>query len=104
MLRRIQLAILAIVLVVAAFSTGADFLFFLLYLGLLVVGGAYLVTRFGLADLEAGYAIDRLHAQVGDSLSVTFTVRNAGPVPKLWLDINNPSTFPGPPPARASCR
>jgi uncharacterized protein (DUF58 family) len=101
MFRRLQLAILAIVLVVAAFSTGRDFLFFLLYLGLLVVGGAYLVTRFGLADLEAGYAIDRLHAQVGENLSVTYTIRNAGRLPKLWLEVNNPSTLPVPLPGRA---
>ena len=34
----------------------------------LVLGGAYVVTRFGLADLEAGYALDRLHGQVGETL------------------------------------
>jgi hypothetical protein len=42
---------------IAAFSTGATFLFFLVYLGILVIGGAYVVTRFGLADLEAGCAL-----------------------------------------------
>src|SRR5918999_1977767 len=101
MFRRLQLGILALALVIAAFATGADFLFFLLYLGLLVIGGAYLVTRFGLADLEAGYAIDRLHAQVGENLSVTYTVRNAGQLPKLWLEVNNPSTLPVALPGRA---
>ena len=101
MFRRVQLGILALVLVVAAFATGEELPFFLLYLALLVVGGAYLVTRFGLADLEAGYAIDRLHAQVGENLSVTYTIRNAGAIPKLWLEINNPSTLPVPLPGRA---
>jgi hypothetical protein len=33
----------------------------------LVIGGAYVVTRFGLADLEAGYALDRVTAAVGET-------------------------------------
>ena len=36
MLRRLQALVLATVLVVAAFSTGHPFLFYLLYLGILV--------------------------------------------------------------------
>src|SRR3990172_7100676 len=99
MLRRLPAIVLGGALVIAAFSTGADFLFFLLYLGLLVVGGSYLVTRFGLADLEAGYALDRLNGQVGEALRVTYTIRNAGRLPKLWLEAFNPSTLPVPLPA-----
>ena len=101
MLRRLPVIVLGAALVVAAFSTGADFLFFLLYLGLLVVGGGYLMTRFGLADLEAGYALDRLNGQVGETLRVTYTIRNAGRFPKLWLEAFNPSTLPVPLPGRA---
>ena len=59
MIRRLQILLLGLVLVVAAFSTGAPFLFFLLYLAILITGGAYVMTRFGLADLEAGYLLDR---------------------------------------------
>jgi len=55
MFRRLQLVVLVVVLAVAAFSTGWHFLFFLVYLGLLVGGGSYILTRLGLADLEAGY-------------------------------------------------
>ncbi|HET7678234.1 MAG TPA: DUF58 domain-containing protein [Candidatus Limnocylindrales bacterium] len=101
MLRRLQLLLLAGVLLLAAFSTGAEFLFFLVYLGLLVLGGAYLVTRFGLADLEAGYALDRLHGHVGEPLRATYTLRNTGRLPKLWLEVHNPSTLPVPLPGRA---
>src|SRR3990170_1205064 len=101
MLRRLPAIGLGGALVIAAFSTGADSLFFLLYLGLLVVGGSYLVTRFGLADLEAGYALDRLNGQVGEALRVTYTIRNAGRLPKLWLEAFNPSTLPVPLPGRA---
>ena len=60
MLRRLQVLVLAVVLVVAAFSTGWPFLFFLVYVGLLVGGGSYILTRLGLSDLEAGYAVSQL--------------------------------------------
>ncbi|MDQ3406631.1 MAG: DUF58 domain-containing protein [Chloroflexota bacterium] len=101
MLRRLQFLALAISLVVAAFSTGADFLFFLVYLGILVVGGAYVLTRFGMADLEAGYILDRPHAQVGDTLRATYTVRNTSRLPKPWLEVHNPTGLPVPLPGRA---
>ncbi len=100
-LRRLPITVLAVLLVVAAFSTGYDFLFYLVYLGILVVGGSYLVTRFGLADLEAGYAVNTLQAHVGDQLRATYTLRNTGRMPKLWLEVHNPSTLPVPLPGRA---
>lgn len=101
MLRRLPIVLVSAALLVAAFSTGADFLFFLVYLGILVIGGAYAVTRFGLADLEAGYALDRVTAAAGETLRVTYTVRNAGRLPKLWLELHNPTTLPVPLPGRA---
>jgi uncharacterized protein (DUF58 family) len=100
-LRRLPFLIVATALVVAAFSTGAPFLFFLVYLGLVVLGGSYLVTRFGLADLEAGYALDQLQAHVGEVLRATYTLRSTSRIPKLWLEVHNPSTLPVPIPGRA---
>jgi uncharacterized protein (DUF58 family) len=101
LLRRLPFLIVATALVVAAFSTGAAFLFFLVYLGLGVLGGSYLVTRFGLADLEAGYAVDQLQAHVGGVLRATYTLRSTSRIPKLWLEAHNPSTLPVPLPGRA---
>jgi uncharacterized protein (DUF58 family) len=94
MMRRIQLLVVAGVLLIAALSTGEEFLFFLVYLAIIVVGGSYVVTRFGLADLEAGYVLDRLHARAGDMLRATYTVRNTSRLPKLWLEVHNPTTLP----------
>ena len=94
MMRRVQVVALAGILLVAALSTGAPFLFFLVYLGVLVIGGSYVVTRFGLADLEAGYVLDRLHAQAGDLLRASYTVRNTSRFPKLWLEVHNPTNLP----------
>lgn len=101
MIRRLEFLIAALILVIGAFSTGADFIFFLVYLGILVIGGGYVLTRFGLSDLEAGYSVDRLHAQVGDELRATYTLRNTSRLPKLWLEVFNPSTLPVPLPGRA---
>jgi uncharacterized protein (DUF58 family) len=99
--RRLQLLAIGAVLVVAAFSTGLPFLFYLLYLAILVIGGSYVVVRLGLTDLEAGYAVSQLHGHVGDPLRVTYTLRNTSRLPKLWLEVHNPTTLPGGLPGRA---
>jgi len=101
MFRKFQLLLLGAILVVAAFSTGWAFLFYLVYLGVLVVGGSYVLTRFGLADLEAGYAVNQLSGHVGDRIRVTYTLRNTSRIPKPWLEIHNPTSLPAGLPGRA---
>ena len=101
MFRRLQLLAIATVLVVAAFSSGLPFLFYLVYLGILVIGGSYVLTRLGLSDLEAGYAVSHLSGHVGERLQVTYTLRNTSRVPKFWLEVNNPTNLPGGMPGRA---
>jgi uncharacterized protein (DUF58 family) len=101
MFRRLQLLILAGILVIAAFSSGEQFLFYLVYLGLLVVGGSYVLTRLGLADLEAGYAVNQLSGHVGDRIRVTYTLRNTSRIAKPWLEVHNPTSLPAGLPGRA---
>src|SRR2546422_6951260 len=101
MFRKLQLLLLGAILVIAAFSTGWLFLFYLVYLGVLVVGGSYVLTRLGLADLEAGYAVNQLSGHVGDRIRVTYTLRNTSRVPKPWLEIHNPTSLPAGLPRRA---
>src|SRR5690349_22760445 len=101
MFRRLQLLLLAAILVIAAFSTGWDFLFYLVYLGVLIIGGSYVLTRLGLADLEAGYAVNQLSGHVGDGIRVTYTVRNTSRLPKPWLEVHNPTSLPAGLPGRA---
>ena len=100
-MRRLQLILIAAILLVAAFSTGLEFLFYLVYLAIIVIGGSYVVTRLGLSDLEAGYAVSQLNGHVGDKIRVTYTLRNTSRVPKPWLEVHNPTTLPGGLPARA---
>src|SRR6266508_6651561 len=101
MFRRFQLLLLGAILVVAAFSTGWSFLFYLVYLGVLVIGGSYVLTRLGLSDLEAGYAVSQLSGHVGDKIRVTYTLRNTSRVPKPWLEVHNPTSLPSGLPGRA---
>ncbi|HLO34674.1 MAG TPA: DUF58 domain-containing protein, partial [Candidatus Deferrimicrobium sp.] len=101
MIRRFQLIVLAAILLIAAFSTELPFLFYLVYLAILVIGGSYILTRLGLADLEAGYAVNQLTAHVGDRLQITYTLRNTSRLPKPWLEVHNPTTLPGGLPGRA---
>jgi uncharacterized protein (DUF58 family) len=101
MFRRFQLLLLGAILVIAAFSTGLPFLFYLVYLGVLVVGGSYVLTRLGLADLEAGYAVNQLSGHVGDKIRVTYTLRNTSRLPKPWLEVHNPTSLPSGLPGRA---
>jgi uncharacterized protein (DUF58 family) len=78
---------------IAAIS-GRPEVFFFLYLGLLTIGLAYLIARRGLSRLEAGSWLDRQHATVGDTLTVTYTLRSAARLPKPWLEVHSPSTLP----------
>jgi uncharacterized protein (DUF58 family) len=101
MFRRLQLLLLCAILVITAFSTGWTFLFYLVYLGVLVIGGSYVLTRLGLADLEAGYAVNQLSGHVGENIRVTYTLRNTSRIAKPWLEVHNPTSLPAGLPGRA---
>jgi uncharacterized protein (DUF58 family) len=100
-IRRLQFLIVVVALLIAAFSTGLPFLFYVVYLGLLAIGGSYVLTRFGLADLEAGYRVDHRQGHVGDDLRTTYSISNASGLPKPWLEVYNPTDLPVPLPGRA---
>jgi uncharacterized protein (DUF58 family) len=101
LIRRLQFLLVAVILLIAAFSSGLPFLFYVVYLGLLAIGGSYVLTRFGLADLEAGYRVDHRQAHVGDDLRTTYSISNASGLPKPWLEVYNPTDLPVPLPGRA---
>ena len=73
----------------------------MVYLGLLAIGGSYVLTRFGLADLEAGYRVDHRQGHVGDDMRTTYSISNASGLPKPWLEVYNPTDLPVPLPGRA---
>lgn len=94
MLRNLGLLLTLGLVVTAAAVTGATEVYFFLYLGLVVIGLAYLLARRGLTSLEAGSWLDRQHGTVGDTLTVTYTLRSAARLPKPWLETHSPSTLP----------
>jgi len=100
-IRRLQFLIVAVILLIAAFASGLPFLFYVVYLGLLAIGGSYVLTRYGLADLEAGYRVDHRQGHVGDDLRTTYSISNASGLPKPWLEVYNPTDLPVPLPGRA---
>ena len=85
MLRNLGFLLTVGLVVAAAAMTGSTEVHFFLYLGLVVIGMAYLLARRGLTNLEAGSWLDRTHATVGDMLTVTYTLRSSGRLPKPWL-------------------
>ncbi len=101
LLRQLRFVFLGTVLVVAAFSTGISFLFFLVYLLAALVLGSWLYARRGLRGLRAGYHILNPRAQVGDVLEGVYRVDNATRWAKPWVELWNESTLPAPLPGRA---
>jgi len=101
-IRRLQCLIVAVVLLIAAFSDRSAFPLLCGLPRLLAVGGSYVLTRFGLADLEAGYRVDHRQGHVGDDLRTTYSISNASGLPKPWLEVYNPTDLPVPLPGRAS--
>ncbi len=98
--RQLRFVFLGTVLVVAAFSTGINFLFFLVYLlGALLVA-AWLFARRGLQGLRAGYHVLNPRAQVGDVLQAVYRVDNDTRWGKPWVELWNDSTLPAPLPGR----
>ncbi|MGD8683359.1 MAG: DUF58 domain-containing protein [Chloroflexota bacterium] len=100
MLRTVTFLLTVGLVLAAAAVTGSVEVYFFLYLGLVILGLAYLLARRGLTSLEAGSWLDRQHATVGDALTVTYTLRSSARLPKPWLETHSPSTLPVPIPGR----
>ncbi|MDQ2853635.1 MAG: DUF58 domain-containing protein [Chloroflexota bacterium] len=87
-------------LLVAAFSTGLDFLFFLVYLLAILLLAARWYARRGLRGLRAGYHVRNPQSQVGDSLEAVYRLDNDARWSKPWVELANDSTLPAPLPGR----
>jgi uncharacterized protein (DUF58 family) len=94
MLRRLGILAVIGIVISAALLSGSIWIWFLLYLVGTIFGLAYLLARRGLTNLEAGAWLDRRHATVGDTLTVTYTLRSSAALPKPWLEVHSPSTLP----------
>jgi uncharacterized protein (DUF58 family) len=91
--RHLRILFLATALVVAAFSTGLDFLFFLTYLAAAVGIGAWLFARRGLRDVRADYRVLNPRTHVGEVLQAIYRVENHDRFAKPWIECWNESTL-----------
>jgi uncharacterized protein (DUF58 family) len=99
--RQLRLVFLGTALVVAAFSTGISFLFFVVYLLAILSTASWLYARRGLRGLRAGYHVLNPHSQVGEVLEAVYRVDNETNWGKPWVELSNESTLPTPMPGRA---
>ena len=98
--RHLRLLFLGTALVVAAFSTGIDFLFFLAYLMVAIGVGSWLYARRGLRDVRADYRVLNPRTHVGEVLQAIYRVENGDRWGKPWIECWNESTLPATLPGR----
>ena len=98
--RHLRLLFLVTVLVVAAFSTGLDFLFFLVYLAAAIGIGAWIYARRGLSGVRADYRVINPRTHVGEVLQAIYRVENHDRFGKPWIECWNESTLPNSLPGR----
>jgi len=89
------IAVLFAMCVGFALATGFWLLFRLAYVLVAAIPLCYLWAQFNLAGLEVKVerVVDR--AQVGQSTDERITVYNRSFFPKVWLEVDDPSTLPG---------
>jgi uncharacterized protein (DUF58 family) len=92
--RHLRLLFLVTALVVAAFSTGIEFLFFLVYLTLAIGVGSWLYARRGLKNVRADYRVINPRTHVGEVLQALYRVENHDRFGKPWIECWNESTLP----------
>ncbi len=92
--RHLRLLFVVTALVVAAFSTGLDFLFFLVYLTAAILIGSWLYARRGLRGVRADYRVLNPRTHVGEVLQAMYRVDNEDRVGKPWVEVSNESTLP----------
>lgn len=101
LVRQLRFVFVGTVLVVAAFSTGISFLFFLMYLSAALLVGTWFYARNGLRGVKAGYYVLNPRAHVGEVLQAVFRVDNTTRWSKPWVEVWNDSTLPQALPGRA---
>jgi len=98
--RHLRLLFLFTALVVAAFSTGINFLFFLVYLTAAILFGAWLYARRGLRGVRADYRVLNPRTHVGELLQAIYRVENHDRFAKASIELWNESTLPASLPGR----
>ena len=91
--RHLRLLFFLTALIVAAFSTGIQFLFFLVYLTVAIGIGSWLYARRGLRGVRADYRVLNPRTHVGEVLQAVYRVENHDRLGKPWVELWNESTL-----------
>ncbi len=91
---RIFLLLTLLVGGVGSAVNGATFYIRILYLGLLLLIVAWLLSAFALRGIRVERRARTLRAAVGDIFEEHYEVHNTSFIPKLWLEIINETTIP----------
>jgi uncharacterized protein (DUF58 family) len=75
--------------------SGSAFYSRLLYLGLLLLGGAWLWTRIVLRSLRLQRKAEAHRGRVGDVFKEHFDILNRSRLPALWVEVHNQMPMPG---------
>ena len=98
--RHLRLLFLVTALVVVAFSTGIDELFFIVYLTVAIGIGSWIYARRGLTAVRADYRVINPRTHVGELLQAIYRVENHDRFGKPWIECWNESTLPNSLPGR----
>ncbi|GMV85953.1 MAG: membrane protein [Dehalococcoidia bacterium] len=94
--RTLTLVLLILVTCVfVAYGTGFWLLFRLVYIIALAVPAAWLLVWWNTRDIEAEVDRRTARAQVGQDAQEVIEVRNKSFLPKVWLEVEDPSGLPG---------
>lgn len=87
--------LILLVSVFVAFGTGFWLLFRLVYIIAFAVPLCWLLVWWNTRDLEADVDRRTMRAQVGQEAQEIIEIRNKSVLPKVWLEVEDPSDLPG---------
>lgn len=93
-------AVLWLVLFVAAIASEIELLSYLSYLLLFAGGAMWVLSRLTLEGLSVKRAVGQAYAHLGDTIELTYELRNGHALGKLWLEVFEESNWPEPLPGR----
>jgi uncharacterized protein (DUF58 family) len=91
---RTLVALLIIAGLVGSLVTGASFYSHLLYLGLILIGGAWTWVRIVARSMRLTRQGDSSRASVGDIFKEQFEIRNTSRLPGVWVELYNEMPLP----------
>ncbi|HET8569765.1 MAG TPA: DUF58 domain-containing protein [Candidatus Limnocylindria bacterium] len=99
-MRAWHFAVLWVALFIAALASEIELLSYLSYLLLFAGVAMYIVSRMTLEGISVKRQLGQAYAHLGDTIEMTYELRNDHRFGKLWLEIFEESNWPEPLPGR----